>query len=244
MFAAEIEKVSTPVLVDNEGSRPEKRQSSGGGPSMAATGLCLSPGNPTRSDVSDTGFPIVSSPNLYRPVARIGAIQVPPQQFEPSSKKDYPPTMLTLSLPRIETYENKYKSPHLDYAPHHNKVVSLDNQSALTFTVPKNPEPMTFVQTFSLCCFGQRHSYRQVRQGLRTTKLCLRGHSHWNTGVERRRSLGQLPFSVLLFVSSPVSLGSGEELVLFGFRRQEATIPRTVEELKGKSVLGVVFIFH
>ena len=91
---------------------------------------------------------------------------------------------------------------------------------------------------FEESCFGQRHSYRQVRQGLRTTKLCLWGHSHWNTGVERRRSLGQLPFSVLLFVSSPVSLGSGEELVLFGFRRQEATIPRTVEELKGKSVFG------
>ena len=173
MFAAEIEKVSTPVLVDNEGSRPEKRQSSGGGPSMAATGLCLSPGNPTRSDVSDTGFPIVSSPNLYRPVARIGAIQVPPQQFEPSSKKDYPPTMLTLSLPRIETYENKYKSPHLDYAPHHNKVVSLDNQSALTFTVPKNPEPMTFGTWFvpNWCLSWFVSSWCSLIEGL-INKIC------------------------------------------------------------------------
>ncbi|KAL6343178.1 hypothetical protein AAG906_020976 [Vitis piasezkii] len=112
---------------------------------MAATGLCLSPGSPTGSDVSDTGFPVVSSPNLYRPVARTGVVQVPPQQFEPSSKKDDPPTTLTLSLPRTETYENKYESPPLDYAPRHNKVVSLDNQSALTFTIPENPEPMTFV---------------------------------------------------------------------------------------------------
>ena len=39
-------------------------------------------------------------------------------------------------------------------------------------------------------------------------------------------------------MSSPVSLGSGEELVLFGFWQQEATIPRTVEELKGKGVFG------
>ena len=110
----------TPVLVDNEGSRPEKRQSSGGGPSMAAMGLCLSPDSPTRSDVSDTGFPVVSFPNLYRPMARTGAVQVPPQQFEPSSKKDDPPTTLTLSLPRTETYENEYESPPLDSAPHHN----------------------------------------------------------------------------------------------------------------------------
>ena len=49
--------------------------------------------------------------------------------------------------------------------------------------------------------------------------------------------MGQLPFPVRLFMSSPVSLGSGEELVLFGFRRQEATIPKTVEEFKGKNVM-------
>ena len=66
----------------------------------------------------------------------------------------------------------------------------------------------------------------------------MRGYSHRNTRVERRRSLGQLSLPVHLFVSSLVSLGSGEELVLFGFWWQEATIPRTVEELKGKSVFG------
>ena len=66
----------------------------------------------------------------------------------------------------------------------------------------------------------------------------MRGYSHRNTRVERRRSLGQLSLPVHLFVSSLVSLGSGEELVLFGFRRQEATIPKTMEELKGKSVPG------
>ena len=77
-FAAEIEKVLTPVPVDNEGSRPEKRQSSGSSPSMAATGLFLSPGSPTGSDVSEIGFPVVSSPTLYQPVARTRAVQVPP----------------------------------------------------------------------------------------------------------------------------------------------------------------------
>ncbi|KAJ9705291.1 hypothetical protein PVL29_003374 [Vitis rotundifolia] len=125
--------------VDNEGSRPEKRQSSGGGPSMAATGLCLSPGSPIGSNVSDTGFPIVSSPNLYRLVARTGAVQ-----------KDDPPTALTLSLPGTETYENEYESPPLDFAPRHNKVASLENQPALTFAMPENPEPMTFGTDFFL----------------------------------------------------------------------------------------------
>ncbi|KAL6342460.1 hypothetical protein AAG906_011150 [Vitis piasezkii] len=117
---------------------------------MAATGLCLSPDSPTGSDVSDIGFPVVSSPNLYRPMARIGAVQVPPQQFEPSSKKDDPPTTLTLSLPRTETYENEYESPPLDSAPRHNKVASPDNQPALTFAMPENPEPMTFGTDFFL----------------------------------------------------------------------------------------------
>ncbi|XP_034684079.1 transcription factor MYB44-like [Vitis riparia] len=164
-FAVEIEKVLTPVPVDNEGSRPEKRQSSSGGPSMATTGLCLSPSSPTGSDVNNTGFPIVSSPNLYRPMARTGAVQVPPQQFEPSSKKDDPPTVLTLSLPRTKTYENEYESPPLDSAPHHNKVASPDNQSALTFAMPENPESMTFVvlardtpMSRSGKVFGQRSS--------------------------------------------------------------------------------------
>ena len=117
---------------------------------MVATGLCLSPGSLTGSDVSDTGFPVVSSPNLYQPMARTGAVQVSPQQFEPSSKKDDPPTTLTLSLPRTKTYENEYESLPLDSAPHHNKVASSDNQPALTFAMPENPEPMTFGTNFFL----------------------------------------------------------------------------------------------
>ncbi|KAJ9705887.1 hypothetical protein PVL29_003816 [Vitis rotundifolia] len=96
---------------------------------MAATGLCLSPGSPTGSDVSNTGFPV---------------------QFEPSSKKDDPPTALTLSLPGTETYENEYESPPLDSAPSHNKVASPENQPALTFAMLENPEPMTFGTDFFL----------------------------------------------------------------------------------------------
>ena len=106
-------------------------------------------------------------------MARIGAVQVPPQQFEPSSKKDYPPTTLTLSLPRTKTYENKYESPLLDYAPRHNKVVSLDNQSALTFTVPKNPEPMTFSTDFFLMVQDMiKTEVRNYMSGLEINGIC------------------------------------------------------------------------
>ena len=58
--------------------------------------------------------------------------------------------MLTLSLPRTETYENEYESPPLDSTPRDNKVASPDNQLALTFAMPENPEPMTFGTDFFL----------------------------------------------------------------------------------------------
>ncbi|KAJ9701118.1 hypothetical protein PVL29_006458 [Vitis rotundifolia] len=105
---------------------------------MAATGLCLSPGSPTRSDVSWL------SPSFFSQSVSTcgknwvtGAVQVPPQQFEPSSKKDDPPTALTLSLSRIETYENEYESPPLNSTSRHNKVASPENQQALTFAMPE-----------------------------------------------------------------------------------------------------------
>ncbi|XP_034676337.1 transcription factor MYB44-like [Vitis riparia] len=140
---------------------------------MAATGLCLSPGNPTRSDVSDTGFPVVSSPNLYRPMARIGAVQVPPQQFEPSSKKDDPPTALTLSLPRTETYKNEYESPPLDSAPRHNKVASPNNQPALTFAMSENLEPMIFGTNFFLMVQDMiKIEVRNYMLGLEINGIC------------------------------------------------------------------------
>ncbi|CBI40263.3 unnamed protein product, partial [Vitis vinifera] len=149
------------------------RQSSGGGPSMPATGLCLSPGSPTGSDVSDTGFPVVSSPNLYRPVARTGAVQVPPQQFEPSSKKDDPPTALTLSLPGTETYENEYESPPLDSAPRHNKLASPEKQPALTFAMPENPEPMTFGSDFFLMIQDMiKTEVKNYMSGLEINEIC------------------------------------------------------------------------
>lgn len=190
-FAAEIEQVPAPVSVDNEGSRPEKRQSSGGGPSMPATGLCLSPGSPTGSDVSDTGFPVVSSPNLYRPVARTGAVQVPPQQFEPSSKKDDPPTALTLSLPGTETYENEYESPPLDSAPRHNKLASPEKQPALTFAMPENPEPMTFGTDFFLMIQDMiKTEVKNYMSGLEINEICSQSEGNIRNAAINRIGMG------------------------------------------------------
>ncbi|RVW12433.1 hypothetical protein CK203_110438 [Vitis vinifera] len=110
---------------------------------MAATGLFLSLGSPTGSD------------------------------FKPSSKKEDPPTMLTLSLPRTETYENEYESPPLDSTPRDNKVASPDNQPALTFAMPENPEPMTFGTDFSLWCKTViKTEVRNYMSGLEINGIC------------------------------------------------------------------------
>ncbi|KAJ9675146.1 hypothetical protein PVL29_024195 [Vitis rotundifolia] len=149
---------------------------------MEATRLCLSPGSPIGSDVSDTGFLEVSSPNLYRPMARTGAVQVPSQQFEPSSKKDDPPTALTLSLPGTETYENEYESPLFDFASLHNKVASPKNQLALTFALPENPELMTFDMI--------KTEVRNYMSGLEINRICSQSEGNIINAVINRISMG------------------------------------------------------
>ncbi|XP_022948026.1 transcription factor MYB44-like [Cucurbita moschata] len=60
--------------------------------------------SPSGSDVSDSGFfPTVSSPHVYRPVARTGGV-VPPVETVSSSNDD-PETLLSLSLPGAESSE-------------------------------------------------------------------------------------------------------------------------------------------
>lgn len=89
--------------------QPLKRTASGGGGSgniPTVSGLCLSPGSPSGSDVSDSSLPppIMAPPpppppppvsHIYRPVARTGAIL----PMEVTSSSDDPPTSLSLSLP-------------------------------------------------------------------------------------------------------------------------------------------------
>lgn len=180
-FAAEIEKQPTLGSVDNRGSRPEKRHSSsgGGGHSMPATGLNLSPGSPSGSDVSDTSHPVVSSPNLYRPVARTGSVQVPPQQVELSSKKNDPPTALTLSLPGASTKERENESPPPDFAPHH-------NQTAPTLPIPENSSPMTVApDLFFMIQDMIKAEVRNYMSGLEIDGICSQSESSMRNAMNR-----------------------------------------------------------
>ncbi|KAK9165830.1 hypothetical protein Scep_001021 [Stephania cephalantha] len=83
--------------------RPAKRSSSVG----AVSGLYLSPSSPDGSDVSDSNIP---SSQIYKPVARTGAVAVavavlPPSPRETTSSTNDPPTSLSLSLPGADSCE-------------------------------------------------------------------------------------------------------------------------------------------
>ncbi|XP_011010210.1 PREDICTED: transcription factor MYB44-like [Populus euphratica] len=89
--------------LDVDGNQPSKRSVSAGAGVPLSTGLYMSPGSPSGSDVSDSSPPGLSSSynhNIYRPVARTGGV-LPPVETASSSDNndDDPPTLLSLSLP-------------------------------------------------------------------------------------------------------------------------------------------------
>lgn len=89
--------------LDGDNSQPLKRSVSAGSGVPVSTGLYMSPGSPSGSDVSDSSPPGLSSAlnhNIYRPVARTGGV-LPPVETASSSDNndDDPPTLLSLSLP-------------------------------------------------------------------------------------------------------------------------------------------------
>ncbi|KAK9097314.1 hypothetical protein Sjap_022811 [Stephania japonica] len=83
--------------------RPAKRSSSVG----AISGLYLNPSSPDGSDVSDSSLP---SSQIYKPVARTGAVTMavavlPTSPRETTSSTNDPPTSLSLSLPGADSSE-------------------------------------------------------------------------------------------------------------------------------------------
>ncbi|KAK4426395.1 Transcription factor [Sesamum alatum] len=88
-----------------QSDRPLKRSVSAGS-GVPGSGLCLSPGSPSGSDVSDSSFAAMSPSHVYKPVARAGGVL--PSQLETSSSAtaDDPPTGLSLSLPGVESTES------------------------------------------------------------------------------------------------------------------------------------------
>ncbi|KAL0381871.1 UNVERIFIED_CONTAM: Transcription factor [Sesamum angustifolium] len=80
-----------------QSERPLKRSVSAGS-GVPGSRLCLSPGSPSGSDVSDSSLAVMSASPVYRPVARAGGVL-------PSSVDD-PLTGLSLSLPGAESTES------------------------------------------------------------------------------------------------------------------------------------------
>ncbi|XP_031495541.1 transcription factor MYB44 [Nymphaea colorata] len=106
-------KCATSDALVSAGAPPAKRchSSSGGAAGSAAPAggiLCLSPGSPSISDVSDSSLSLSTPPpppppppsNVFRPVAR-PAVPPPPSavNLETESSTNDPPTSLSLSLP-------------------------------------------------------------------------------------------------------------------------------------------------
>ncbi|KAK1275051.1 Transcription factor MYB44 [Acorus gramineus] len=74
--------------------QPPPKRSSSVGPAVSA-GLCLSPGSPSGSDVSDSSLP---SSHVFRPIPRTGGVQIGDSTTS-LDRNDDPPTLLSLSLP-------------------------------------------------------------------------------------------------------------------------------------------------
>ncbi|KAL4577464.1 hypothetical protein LXL04_013573 [Taraxacum kok-saghyz] len=90
--------------------QPSLKRSVSAGSAVAGSGLFFNPGSPTGSDISDSSVPPLSSPHVFRPVARPCPIVPPPievpkscPQPPPPPPVNDPPTSLSLSLPGVES---------------------------------------------------------------------------------------------------------------------------------------------
>ncbi|GLU20080.1 hypothetical protein SLE2022_362950 [Rubroshorea leprosula] len=116
-----------------EHQQPLKRSVSAGSGCQVSTGLYISPGSPTGSDVSHSSVPVLSSSHLYRPVARTGGVNVDVNispAVETTSSSNDPPTSLSLSLPGADSSEvsnHALESPPVNSA---NSSASANTNSA------------------------------------------------------------------------------------------------------------------
>lgn len=79
-----------------------KRSVSAGSALPVSTGLYMNPSSPSGSDVSDSSVPVMSSSQVFRPVARTGGVL---PLVETTSSSNDPPTSLSLSLPGVDSCE-------------------------------------------------------------------------------------------------------------------------------------------
>ena len=121
--------------------RPLKRSVSAGS-GVPVSGMYLSPGSPSGSDSSHSSVPVLSASQIYKPVARAGAVLPPPLETTTSSSSAHdPPTSLSLSLPGIESTEST--NHKTESAPP--KTNSIQLLPVLT-TPPPPPPPTAVIQ--------------------------------------------------------------------------------------------------
>lgn len=113
--------------LDGDNSQPLKRSVSAGSGVPVSTGLYMSPGSPSGSDVSDSSLPGLSSYNynIYRPVARTGAVMPPVETTSSSDNNNDPPTSLSLSLPGADSSEASNQVAEPTQLPKSNTVTPL-----------------------------------------------------------------------------------------------------------------------
>lgn len=113
--------------------QPMLKRSVSAGSAVPVSGLYMSPGSPSGSDVSDSSLPVVSSSHVFRPVARTGGVGA--LQVETTSKPNDPPTSLSLSLPGVDSGEvSPLRVPESNHVS--NPIPSLP-----TMTIPSPPSP-------------------------------------------------------------------------------------------------------
>ncbi|GMN34517.1 hypothetical protein TIFTF001_004733 [Ficus carica] len=136
---------------------PLKRSVSAGSALPVSTGLYMSPGSPSGSDVSDSSVPLVVSPpsssHVFRPVARAGAVLPPP--VETASSSNDPPTSLSLSLPGADSCDSAQNessaspptlpTPTMNFLPAMAPAVAGDAGESGVF-VPFSQELLTVMQ--------------------------------------------------------------------------------------------------
>ncbi|KVI08962.1 transcription factor MYB44-like [Cynara cardunculus var. scolymus] len=99
--------------------QPLLKRSVSAGSAVPVSGLCLNPGSPTGSDISDSSVPALSSSHVYRPVARACVTAGPqidvgmtsPPRPPPQPPVNDPLTSLSLSLPGVDSIEEPTAAP-------------------------------------------------------------------------------------------------------------------------------------
>ncbi|CAL9052272.1 unnamed protein product [Musa banksii] len=144
-------------------ARPLKRTSSDGPAiSSSGAGLCLSPGSPSASELSDSSHhslpmtsPVSTASHIYRPVPRTGGVVLPtpsalnPHQMEPSvvptvaapKNTEDPVTSLSLSLPGSDTMD--IPDHHHSTGDDNGRHKQLDLAPSMPMTLQARPPPAT-----------------------------------------------------------------------------------------------------